>query len=83
MSTITIKAVPGRKRKDGTYPVRIRVTFARVSRFVQTTVTARATDLTRGGKIKNPVIIAQTNDLCDRLRAEAAKISPFELEAPQ
>ena len=80
MSTITIKAVPGRKRKDGTYPVRIRVTFARVSRFVQTTVTARATDLTRGGKIKNPVIIAQTNDLCDRLRAEAAKISPFELE---
>lgn len=80
MSTITIKAVPGRKRKDGTYPVRIRVTFARVSRFVQTTVTARASDLTRGGKIKNPVIIAQTNDLCDRLRAEAAKISPFELE---
>ena len=36
--------------------------------------------MTRGLKFKNPTIIAQTNELCDRLRKEAAKINPFELE---
>ena len=79
---ITFKPVvfAHRKRKDGTFPVSIRVTFARKSRYIPTTITARAADLTRGMRIKNPTIIAQTNDLCDRLRAEAARLSPFALE---
>lgn len=68
-----------RKRKDGTYPVSIRVTFARKSRYLPTTITVTAADLTRGFRIKAPAVIAQTNALCDRLRKEAARLDPFDL----
>lgn len=79
---VTIKPVvhAHRKRRDGTYPVTLRVTFARRSRYLPTTIVCTAADLTRGMKIKNAAIIAQTNALCDRLRNEAARINPFELE---
>lgn len=79
---ITFKPVvhAHRRRKDGTYPVTIRVTFARKCRYLPTTITATAADMTRSLKIKNPDIIAQTNALCDRLRSEAARLSPFDLE---
>lgn len=79
---ITVKPVvhAHRKRKDGTFPVTIRVTFARQSRFLPTTISCTAADLTRSLKIKNAEIVAQTNALCDRLRAEAARLNPFELQ---
>lgn len=68
------------KRKDGTYPVTIRVTFRRGRKYLPTTITATAADMTRSLKLKNPDIIAQTNALCDRLRSEAAALNPFDLE---
>jgi len=79
---ITFKPVvhAHRRRRDGTYPVTIRVTFGRKCRYLPTTITAKAGDMTRSLKIKNPDIIARTNTLCDRLRAEAASLNPFELE---
>lgn len=79
---ITFKPVvfKHRKRRDGTFPVSIRVTFDRKSRYLPTTITCTAADLTRGMRIKNPDVIAKTNALCDRLRAEAARINPFDLE---
>lgn len=69
-----------RRRRDGTYPVTIRVTFARKSRYLPTTIAVTAADMTRSMKIKNPDTIAQTNAICDRLRSEAARWSPFDLE---
>lgn len=69
-----------RKRRDGTYPVSIRVTYARQSRYLPTTITATAADLTRGMKIKSPILLAQAGSLCERLRMEAARLNPFELE---
>ena len=79
---ITFKPVvhAHRRRKDGTYPVTIRVTFGRKCRYLPTTITVTASDMTRGLKIKNPDTIAQCNALCDRLRAEASRLNPFELE---
>lgn len=79
---ITFKPVvfKHRKRRDGTFPVSIRVTFDRKSRYLPTTITCTAADLTRGMRIKTPDVIAKTNALCDRLRAEAARINPFDLE---
>lgn len=79
---ITFKPVvhAHRKRKDGTYPVTIRVTFGRKCRYLPTTITVTAADMTRSLKIKNPDTIAQTNALCDRLRSEAAQLSPFDIE---
>ena len=69
-----------RKKRDGTWPVTIRVTFARKSRYLPTTITCTAADLTRGMKIKNAAILARANEICDRLRMEAAKINPFDLK---
>ena len=79
---ITFKPVvhAHRRRKDGTYPVTIRVTFGRKCRYLPTTITATAGDMTRSLKIKNADIVARTNELCDRLRSEASSLNPFELE---
>ena len=68
-----------RRRRDGTWPVSIRVTFARKCRYLPTTITCTASDLTRGMQIKNPEAIARCNEICDRLRGEAALLNPFEL----
>ena len=68
------------KRKDGTFPVKIRVTFARGVRYLPTTLTCTAADLTRGMKIKSAEIVARCNELTDRLRKEAATLPPFSLE---
>lgn len=68
------------RRKDGTYPVSIRVTFRRGRKYIKTTITVTAADMTRGMKLKNADVIARCNELCDRLRSEAARISPFDLE---
>jgi integrase len=78
---ITFKSVvhAHRRRKDGTYPVTIRVTYGRKCRYLPTTITVTAADMTRSLKIKNPDVIAQTNALCDRLRSEASQFSPFDL----
>lgn len=69
-----------RRRRDGTWPVSIRVTFARKSRYIPTTITVQASDLTRGMRIKTPAVIMQANAICDRLRLEAAKFNVFDLE---
>lgn len=68
------------KRMDGTYPVTVRVTFRRERKYIKTTITCTAADLTRSLKLKSPAVIAQTNALCDRLRQEAARLNPFDLE---
>ncbi len=56
---ITFKAIiiPNNRRKDGTYPVKIRVTFKGVARRLPTTLVCKSQDLTRGNKIKNADIL--------------------------
>ena len=73
--------IPGNRRKDGTYPVKIRITHKGVSRRLPTTMVARAGDLTRSLKIKNPDIINKGNELISRMRATLVSVSPFDLEA--
>lgn len=78
---ITFKAIPSRyKRRDGLRAVSIRVTFNGRVRWMPTTITCTAADLTRGGNIKTADIVARCNALVDRLRKEAASISPYDLE---
>lgn len=79
---ITFKAIiiPGNRRKDGTYPVKIRVTFKGVSRRLPTTLVCKATDLTRGNKIKNGDILNKTDELIGRMRGAVKDISPFDLD---
>ena len=80
---ITFKAIiiPNNRRKDGTYPVKIRVTFKGVSRRLPTTLVCKSTDLTRGNKIKNADILSKADELINRMRGAVKDISPFDLDA--
>lgn len=83
MLMVTFKPIiiPGNRRKDGTYPVKIRVTHKGVSRRLPTTMVARPGDLTRSHKIKNPDILNRGAELISRMRAALVGVSPFDLEA--
>lgn len=79
---ITFKAIiiPGNRRKDGTYPVNIRVTFKGRTRRLATTMVCTSTDLTRTLKIKNATILNRTDALIARMREAVNDLSPFDLE---
>lgn len=73
--------IPGNRRKDGTYPVCIRVTHNGATRRLPTTMVARPGDLTRSLKIKNPDILNKGAELIQRMRTTLVDVSPFDLEA--
>lgn len=79
---ITFKAIiiPNNRRKDGTYPVKIRVTFKGVSRRLPTTLVCKSNDITRGNKIKNADILSKSDELINRMRMVIRDFSPFDLE---
>lgn len=79
---ITFKAIiiPGNKRKDGTYPVNIRVTFKGKVRRLATTLVCTPGDLTRTLKIKNATILNKSDALIARMRDSVKDLSPFDLE---
>ena len=79
---ITYKAIviPNNRRGDGTYPVKIRVTYKRVSRRLPTTLVCSPKDLTRSLKIKNEDIISKSNELILKMRNALKDVSPFDLE---
>lgn len=80
---ITYKPIiaPNSRRKDGTYPVKIRVTFKGVVRRLPTTLVCYQQDITRSFKIKNATIIDKANELIKRMRSATDELSPFDLEA--
>ena len=73
--------IQGGRRRDGTWPVKIRVTFKGVSRRLPTTLVCEDRDLTRTGHIKNATIIAKAEELIKRMRDSCSPISPFTLES--
>lgn len=80
---ITFKAIiiPGNRRKDGTYPVNIRVTFKGKTRRLPTTLVCSSNDLTRTLKIKNATILNKSDALIARMRDAVKDLSPFDLES--
>lgn len=82
MLSITYKAVciASNRRKDGTYPVKIRVTFKGASRRLPTTLVARSSDLTRSLHIKSPDILNKAQTLITEMRDTTAYLSPFTIE---
>lgn len=62
-SSITYKAVvmPGQRRKDGSFNIKIRVTFKRVSRYLSTNLTATAKDISAKGELKGAALISANN----------------------
>ena len=79
---ITFKpiVIPGNKRKDGTYPIVIRVTYKGKSRRLATTLVAGQSDLTRSLKIKNPTLLSKADAIIKQMREAVSLLSPFEIE---
>ena len=82
MASVTFKAVciASNRRKDGTYPVRIRVTYKGVSRRLPTNLVAQPKDLTRTLHIKSPDINAKSQALIAQMQGTLADLSPFALD---
>ena len=83
MPSVTFHPVcpPSNKRKDGTIPVKIRVTFKGRHRYLATTLIARPGDLSRSLAIKSPDITRRAAELIGRMQDTLAALSPFDLEA--
>jgi hypothetical protein len=62
----TFKIEIQNKRADGTYNIRIRVIHNGEVRRISSNLYASASDLTKGGKIKNAVLLEQANLLLNR-----------------
>lgn len=77
MVTFTAVVLAHQKRADGSYNVKIRVTFKRRSRYMATSIICGPGDVTRGMKIKNPAIRIHCDVLVNRLREAAAVLDPF------
>lgn len=78
---ITFKPVITNRKEDGTWPVKIRVTFKRQSRRIPTTLICLDSDLTRSGRIKNATILDKANTFIAQMRATCADLSYYTLEA--
>ena len=79
---ITFKPVvyAHQRRADGSYNVKIRVTYKRVSRNLATTLTAGAGDLTRSLKLRQGEVLRKADALIGEMRGAVAGLSPFLLE---
>lgn len=79
---ITFKPIiiPGNRRKDGTMPVCIRVTFKGKVRRIPTTLVCQGSDVTRSNRIKNATVLSKAGDLVARMREAVSDLSPFTLE---
>lgn len=79
---ITFKPVvlQHQRRQDGTFNVKIRVTFKGKSKYIPTSVICTAADLTRSCKIKNGTIQTRCNEIVGDMRRAVSGISTLELE---
>ena len=82
MASVTFKAVciSSNRRKDGTYPVKIRVTYKGVSRRLPTNLVAKPSDLTRTLHIKSADILNKSGALIAQMRDSISGLSPFALD---
>ena len=78
---ITIKPVIMRaqQRSDGSFNVKIRVTFKRRYRILSTNLTAYPRDLARSGEIKGEVLIL-ANKLVEKMYSALADLNWFDLD---
>lgn len=80
MLTITPVILPGNRRKDGSYNVKIRVCWKGVNRYIATNLWCGRDDVTRGHKIKSPSVLDAAAVLVRELRESVADLSPALME---
>ena len=76
----TIKAVVRQPRRDGTYNVKLRITYKRQSVQLPTSLNLTAADLTRSRQIKTPAAKARAAALVREVYDALGRIPPFALE---
>lgn len=78
---ISIKPVIMRaqQRSDGSYNVKIRVTFKRRYRILSTNLTAYPRDLARSGEIKGTVLL-DANKIIEKMYSAVAELNWFDLD---
>lgn len=74
-TTFRIEVCSSRKRQDGTYNVKIRVTHNRKIKRIATSIYVKKEDMTRGMKIKNQSILDELNKIIDSYRAKCNILS--------
>lgn len=67
------------KKQDGSYNVRIRITFKRLSRYIPTTLYAFKNDLTASFKIKQGTLLTRCYALIGEFQGYLSGLSPFAL----
>ena len=80
--TISFKPIvlPGGRRKDGTWPVYVRITFKGKSRRIPTAISARQEDLTRSQRLKSPDLLNAADKVILPMKEAVRGLSPFDLE---
>jgi len=81
-STISITPVirEQEQKRDGTYPVRIRVTYKRKQKVLSTNISVEKRQLTKTFGIKDPAVSKAVDAIVSDMRAAAGRISPFKLQ---
>lgn len=81
-SSVTISPIVREKeqKRDGTFPVRIRVTFKRQQKVLSTNFTVERRQLTRAFEIKDPAVAEAVASVVRNMRASVNTIDPFVLE---
>lgn len=72
--------IPGDRKQDGTYNVKIRIIHGRKQRRIATSLFARQGDLTRSMKIKSPDLLDRCNALIGEMRTALMDVNPFDLK---
>lgn len=80
---VTVKAVvlPSARRADGTWNVKIRITFKRQSRWLPTPIFVTQSQLTRSYRIKDATAEMNAERHVAAVRASLAKLPPFWLDS--
>lgn len=78
---VTIKPVviPAQRRSDGSWNVKIRVTFKRRYKIISTNLTAYQRDLTKSGEIKGEVLV-KANTLVRKMYEAVAELNWFDFD---
>lgn len=73
--------IPSQKKSDGSYNVKIRVTYKRRSKRLSTNLHATSKDLTRSLNFKDGPVKKSAYDLADKFRVICSEIDYLELQA--
>ena len=79
--TFTPTILPSQKKADGTYNIKIHVTYKRRTKRLSTNLNATPKDLTKGLKLKECPIKRKAYELADQMREYCEEIDYFELQS--